>query len=128
MYLKLQKKKIEIHSLTRFWDRFKGLKFYFEPLEHGVHFPKKRWVTTNFLCQRIDIIMTDKNNQILYLYENFKSEKYIFLKLKVHHTYFFPLNTACHFKKGDSLPIVDMWEEQKKVKKKAKKQKKKKIS
>lgn len=105
MYLKIKKKKIQITELNSFWERFKGLKFVLEPLDYGLCFPNKKFVTTNFLCQRIDIILTDKENRILYIYENFKSEKYIFPKRKVYYVYFLPLNTARHFSIGEKLPI-----------------------
>lgn len=107
MYLKVKKKKIEIKELTRFWDRFKGLKFVLAPIDYGVKFPKKRFVSTDFLCQKIDIILTDKENIILYMYENFKSEKHIFPKRKVYNVYFLPLNTAKFLKIGEKLNIKE---------------------
>ncbi len=103
MYLKIGKKKIEVVELKGFWERFKGLKFCFEKLDYGIKFPKKKLVSTVFLCQRIDIIMTGKDDRILYLYSNVKSEKYFLPKFKVKDTYFFPLGTAKEFKKGDQL-------------------------
>ena len=52
MYLQVKRKKIKLIELTKFWDRFKGLKFVFEPLNYAIRFPKKKFVTTNFLCQK----------------------------------------------------------------------------
>lgn len=105
MYLKIKKKKYEVVELNKFWERFKGLKFVLDPINFIVRFPKKRFITTNFLCQRIDIVLTDKDDNILYIYENFASEKYILPKFKVYNVYFFPLNTACNFKVGEQLKI-----------------------
>ena len=31
MYLQVKRKKIKLIELTKFWDRFKGLKFILEP-------------------------------------------------------------------------------------------------
>ncbi len=105
MYLKIGKEKMEVVELTKFWERFKGLKFCLEKLDYGIKFPKKKLVSTIFLCQRIDIIMTGKEDQILYLYSNVKTEKYFLPKFKVKDIYFFPLGTAKEFKKGDKLVL-----------------------
>ncbi len=106
MYLKISnKKKIDIIILKSFWEKLKGLKFNFDKLNYGIKFPNKKLISTVFLCQRVDIIMTDKNNKILYLYSNVKSEKYFLPKFKVKDIYLFPLETAKEFKVGDILPI-----------------------
>lgn len=106
MYLQVKKKKIKLIELTKFWDRFKGLKFVFEPLNYAIRFPKKKFVTTNFLCQKIDIVLTDKEDNILYMYENMKTEKYIFPKRKVYNVYFLPLNTVKNLTKNTKLKVV----------------------
>ena len=106
MYLQVKRKKIKLIDLTKFWDRFKGLKFVFEPLNYAIRFPKKKFVTTNFLCQKIDIVLTDKEDNILYMYENMKTEKYIFPKRKVYNVYFLPLNTVKNLTKNTKLKVV----------------------
>ena len=111
MYLQVKRKKIKLIELTKFWDRFKGLKFILEPINYGLRFPKKRFVTTNFLCQRIDIVLTDKEDNILYIYENMKTEKYIFPKRKVYNVYFLPLNTVKDLKANTKLKIVQTQKE-----------------
>lgn len=107
MYLKIKKKKIEIRNLTGFWERFKGLKFVLEQIDYGVKFPKKRTITTNFLCQLIDVALTDKNDKILYLYEDFRTERRIFPRWKVRNIYFLPVGTAKELVIGEKMPIVD---------------------
>lgn len=106
MYLQVKRKKIKLIELTGFWNRFKGLKFVLEPIKYGVKFPKKRFVTTNFLCQKIDIVLTDKEDNILYMYENMKTEKYIFPKKKVYNVYFLPLNTVKELKPNTKLKVI----------------------
>ena len=106
MYLQVKRKKIKLIELTKFWDIFKGLKFVFEPLNYAIRFPKKKFVTTNFLCQKIDIVLTDKEDNILYMYENMKTEKYIFPKRKVYNVYFLPLNTVKNLTKNTKLKVV----------------------
>lgn len=107
MYLQVKKKKIKLIELTTFWNRFKGLKFVLEPINYGVKFPNKKFVTTNFLCQKIDIVLTDKEDNILYMYENMKTEKYIFPKQKVYNVYFLPLNTVKNLKLNEKLKIIN---------------------
>ena len=105
MYLKIKNKKIEIIELNKFSERFKGLKFVLEKIDYGVYFPNKRWISTNFLCQNIDVVLTDKNNLIISLIENIRSEKYIF-KFRTRNIYFLPLETAKYLKIGQKIPIV----------------------
>lgn len=107
MYIKLQNKKVNIRNLTKFKERFISYKFYLEPIKDGLCFPKKRWFHTYLYCQKVDIIMTDKDNKILYMYPNLKSERKIFPKRKVYYTYVFPANSTKEYKVGDVLKIKD---------------------
>lgn len=105
MYLKVNNKRVEIRELVGFWNRFKGLKFILEPIDYGIKFSHKKFVTTNFLCQRIDIVLTDKEDKILYIYEDFKTEGYILPKRKVYNVYFLPLDTGKHLTINKKLNI-----------------------
>ena len=107
MYLQVKNKKIKIIELKGFWNRFKGLKFALEPIDYGIKFSKKKFVTTNFLCQKIDIVLTDKEDNILYMYEKMNTEKYILPKRKVYNVYFLPLNTVKELKLNTKLKIVN---------------------
>ena len=68
MYIKVKTKKIKLVEANTFWERLKGLKFVLGPLDYGVRFPKKRSSNTNFLFEKIDVILTDKEDTILYLF------------------------------------------------------------
>lgn len=113
MYLKVNNKKIRINKLTNFFDRIKSLRFILEKIDYGLLFPKKHGITTVFLCQKIDIIMTDKENKILYIYKNVKSEKYFFPRRKVYNIFFLPLKTADNFNKGDIIELNEENDESK---------------
>ncbi len=117
MYLQVKNKKIKIIELTGFWNRFKGLKFVLEPIDYGIKFSKKKFVTTNFLCQKIDIVLTDKEDNILYMYEKMNTEKYILPKRKVYNVYFLPLNTVKNLKLNTKLKIIKTDKENKNEKK-----------
>ena len=104
MYLLVNKKKINIKEYTKFKERFKSFKFYLEKIDFGIKLPKKIMANTTFFCQRVDICFTNKDDKILYLYENVKSEKRI-LKFKAYNIYYLPLNSVKHLKVGEKLII-----------------------
>lgn len=104
MKLKVGNKKLEVNTLDTIFQKFRGLKFVLQPIQEGYRF-KSKYANTYFLCQRVDIIMTNKENTILRLYENVKTEKIIFPKRKVTYTYFLPPHTCEHFQIGDTLSI-----------------------
>ena len=106
MYIKVKNKKIKIVEANTFWERLKGLKFVLGPLEYGVRFPKKKASNTNFLFERIDVILTDKDEKILYLIENLGTEKKVHRKKDVYNTYFVPKDTVKELKVGETLKLV----------------------
>ena len=102
MYIIVNNKKIKILEYTKLKDRFKSLKFILDKINYGIKLPKKHLINTYFFCQRVDICITDKNNTIIKLYENIKSEKKKFL-FKPHNIYYLPLNTCKYLKVGETL-------------------------
>lgn len=106
MKLIINKNTINIFPLNGLINKFKGLKFVLKPIKDGYRF-KSRYANTYLLCQRVDIIMTDKDNNILFIYNNVKSETFIFPKRKVYYTYFLPANTCKDLKTGEILNIKD---------------------
>lgn len=106
MYLKIKNKKYKIIELTKFWERFKGLKFQLNEIDYIVKFPHKRFVSTDFICQKIDIILTDKEEKILHIYKDYPSEKYILPKKKVYNVYFLPVGLSDNFEVNDTLKII----------------------
>lgn len=107
MKIKIGKKKININIILGFINRFKCLKFKFEPITEGYLYPKHKRCSTYYFCQKVDIIMTDKENTILYMYPNLKTEKRIHYKRKVYNTYILPLNSCEKLNIGDKLQIIE---------------------
>ena len=103
MYIKINKYKIKINKLDTFGKRFKSLRFYLSPLEEGYLFEKKHGINTYFFCQNTDIIMTDKKDNILYIYPNTITEKIFLPKPKVYNIYILPLGSAPLLKIGDTI-------------------------
>ena len=89
MYIKIKNKKVKLVEANTFWERLRGLKFVLGPLDYGVRFPKKKSSNTNFLFERIDVILTDKDEKILHLIENLGTEKKVRRKkMYIIHTLF----------------------------------------
>ncbi len=104
MYLKVSKKKYEIHELSTFKERFKSIKFNLNTLDYVIYFPNKKILDTYFFCQKVDACFTDNDNKILYLHSNVKSEKRI-IHFKAKRLYILPLNICKELKVGDTLKI-----------------------
>ena len=104
MYLKIKNNKINIKEYTSFKDRIKTIRFSWEPLQEGIKLPKKKFASTDFFLQRVDICFTNKEEKIIALYENVKSEKRFF-KRKAYNVYFFLLNTVKNLKIGEILNL-----------------------
>ena len=92
MYIKVNNKKLEIKDCVQFKDRFKSLKFILEPLDYGIRISKTKLISTYFFCQRVDICVTDKEDNIIGLFENIKSEKKKIM-FKAYHIYYLPVGT-----------------------------------
>ena len=105
MKVKVGNKKLDVNLIYGFFQKFKSLKFVLTPIDEVYLFANCRHFNTYFFCQKVDIIMTDVNNQILYMYPKMKTEKRTGYKRKVHNTYVFPLNSCQYFKIGDTLDI-----------------------
>ena len=105
MYLKIKNKKIKILKYTKFKDRFKSLKFHLNEIDFGIKMPNKRIANTYFFCQRVDICFTDKDDNILYLCDNLKSEKFI-IKFNAKNVYYFPKGTNKYLNIGDKIKLT----------------------
>lgn len=104
MYIKINNVKYEIVEFSSGWEKFKSLKFVLEPLDKIIKM-KKKSLSTYFFCQRVDVIMTDADNKILYIYNSFRSEKFIFWKRKVSYTCLLPNGVASNFKVNDKFEV-----------------------
>lgn len=94
----INKKNIEIITNKSFIKKLKGLMFKKEKINKIYYFPNCNSIHTFFMFQNIDICMTDKNNNIVFLKENLKPWKIIWPQKKAHHTYEMPLNTCKYLK------------------------------
>ncbi len=105
MYLKINNKKIQIHEYTKFKERFKSFKFYLKEINFGIKLPNKKIANTYFFCQRIDICFTDKDDIIIRLLNNIRSEK-IYFKSKAKNIYFLPVGTNKYLEIGKKINLT----------------------
>ena len=85
------KKDIEIKMCTNFFNKLIGLMFK-KNFNYGLCFKHCNSIHTFFMREKIDVIMTDKNNKVLYVYNNLKKCKIILPKKNVYYTYEIPCN------------------------------------
>ena len=85
----INNKKIALREANTFIKKLKGLMFK-KNINYCLRL-KTNNIHTFFMKEPIDIIMTDKYNNILYIFKNVKKNK-IIIKPKVYYTYEFPNN------------------------------------
>ena len=105
MYLRINNKKLEVKELLTLKDKIKSLRFNLYKIDYGIRRNNKKLASTYMFCQRVDICFTNKENVIIALYENVKSEKRYF-KFRSKYIYYLPLNTVKHLKVGEKLMIT----------------------
>ena len=66
---------------------------------------KTNGIHTFFMKTNIDVILTDKNQKVLYIYKKLKPNKIILPKRKVKYTYEMPVNYIKNIKIGDNLNL-----------------------
>lgn len=76
-----------IKFCKRFNERLIGMMFQRKKVGYIYCFPKCNSVHTFFMLKKINIIMTDKNNNILYYFKKVKPWRIIFPKKRVYYVY-----------------------------------------
>ncbi|MDD3048457.1 MAG: DUF192 domain-containing protein [Bacilli bacterium] len=91
--MKLNINKIKIIECNSFYSRLKGFMFRKKIITEGLLFKNCNSIHTFFMLQKIDVIMTDKDNNILYKYEDLKPWKIILPKKNVKNIYELPVGS-----------------------------------
>lgn len=103
MYIIVGKKKFNLYDCDTFYSRFKGLMFI-KCFDYCLRFKGCNSIHTFFMFIPIDVIMTDKANNILYTFKNLKPWHIILPKKGVYNTYELPsgsINDIIEIKIGD---------------------------
>ena len=105
-YIKNGNKKIKFKTVTKFIDRIKGFWVQVYPPKEGLCYPKKKMINTYFVCQKLDIIVTDKENNILAIYPSIRTENFIRPRLKAYYIYLLPEGSSKGLENYDKLRIM----------------------
>lgn len=89
MFIIIGKKKYNLIDCTSFYSRFKGLMFT-ASFDHCMRFPKCNSIHTFFMMTDIDVLMTDKDDNVLYIFKSVKPWRVILPKKGVYNVYEFP--------------------------------------
>ena len=84
-------KNMEVKVCNNFFNRFKGFMFT-RNINYGLCFPKCNSIHTMFMLKPIDVVMTDKDFKVLYIFKNVKPYRIILPKKNVYYTFEFPAN------------------------------------
>ena len=103
MYIIKNNKKLKIKVCNNIFNRFLGLMFK-KDINYGLCFPKCNSIHTFFMLKPIDVIMTDKEFNILYVLKNLKPNKVILPKKDVYYTFELPINEFV-FKEKEKLKV-----------------------
>ena len=104
MHITINNKKYKVIDADSFIKKTKGLMFkknidYILRLRcNGIH--------TCFMRENIDIILTDKDNNIIGKHENLKKWRFLLPKKNVYYTYEFPKDTIKYIK-DNKIKIED---------------------
>ena len=82
MNLIYEDKEIKVIECKSFFSRFKGFMFK-KKIDYALLFNKCNSIHTFFMRTNIDVIMCDKDNKVLYYYNNLGKNKVILPKMDV---------------------------------------------
>lgn len=103
MHIINNNKEIKIKICNNFFNRFIGLMFK-KDITYGLCFPKCNSIHTFFMKTNIDVIMTDKEYNIIHIFNNLKPNKIILPKKNVYYTFELPTKSF-NFKINEKLNI-----------------------
>ncbi len=98
-----ENKTIDVVYCNKFFNRFKGLMFK-RNFNYCMCFPRCNSIHTFFMLRKIDVVMTDKDYNILYIYKSFKPYRVILPKKHVYYTFEFPIDEF-NFNIGEKIKI-----------------------
>ena len=96
-------KDIKIKICNNFFNRLLGLMFK-KNINYALCFPRCNSIHTFFMFSPIDVIMTDKDYNILYIFKNVKPNKIILPKKNVYYTFEFPVNKV-NYKLNEKIKV-----------------------
>lgn len=89
MNVSVCRKKFNLIDCIDFYSRFKGLMFT-KDFDYCMRFSKCNSIHTFFMYVPIDVVMTDKDDNVLFVFKNVKPYRVILPKKNVYNVYEFP--------------------------------------
>lgn len=99
--------KIKIYEAKTFKQRLFGLMFK-KNIDYALLFRNCNSIHTFFMKENIDVVMTNKNNKVIFIKKNMKKNRIILPKKGVYNTYEFPANFIKNLKINDKLKTQDI--------------------
>jgi len=94
MYLILNgKSRLEIKEYNSFYNKLVGLMFKKKKINYGIRLNNCNSIHTFFMFQNIDVVITDKNNNVLKKIQNLEPNKMVFPVKNGYYVYELPVNT-----------------------------------
>jgi len=94
MYLILNgKSRLEIKEYKSFYNKLVGLMFKKKKINYGIRLNNCNSIHTFFMFQNIDVVITDKNNNVLKKIQNLEPNKMVFPVKNGYYVYELPVNT-----------------------------------
>lgn len=106
MKIEINKKKINIKVYNHFFTKALGLMGK-RKIKNGIVLINCNSIHTFFMKCKIDIIMTDKDFRVLYLYKSLDKNRIIWPKKNVYYTFELPEKTVKNIKINDYLKTED---------------------
>ena len=103
MYIIKDNIKVKVKRCNNIFNRFLGFMFK-KNINYGLCFPKCNSIHTFFMKESIDVIMTDKNYNILYIFKELKPNKIILPKKNIYYTFELPINKF-NFKINEKIKV-----------------------
>ena len=103
MEIIINNQKFNVTVADSFKKKFFGLMGK-KNITKGIFFPKTGSIHTFFMKENIDVILVDKNYQVVYYQKNVKKNK-IIIKKKAYHTIELPYNSLNNININDKLTI-----------------------
>ena len=103
MKLKINNDLVEIKEIKKFKDKLLGLMGK-KNFKYGLLF-RCNGIHTFFMKEKIDVILTDKDYKVLYLYRSVHKNRIILPKKDVYYTIELPNNSVVRINIGEFLNI-----------------------
>ncbi len=106
MKIIIDNKEVPLKEANSFFKKLKGFMFT-KNIDHALVFKNCNGIHTFFMLNKIDVILTDKDNNILYLFPNLKKWRILLPKKNVYYTYELPVNSINNLKINTKLKVKD---------------------